>query len=130
MSDFLETMHERILRDYIDIVILAKIHEKEVTGYELMSYFHQRFDFMVSPGTVYAVLYSLERKGLVQANEIGNKRTYQLTGKGKDALKSITSSLDSLTAFFRKILTIASENNKSERQTREGLPQRVLRPLT
>jgi DNA-binding PadR family transcriptional regulator len=128
MSDFLETLHERILRDYIDIVILAKVREKEVTGYELISYFHQRFDFMVSPGTVYAILYSLERKGLIQANDMGNKRTYKLTIKGKEALKLITGSLDSLTAFFRKVLTVAGED-KFEHETHEKLAQRALGPL-
>lgn len=93
----------------MDIVILAKLQSERATGYELMRCLHSSFDLMISPGIVYSVLYSMERKGLIAGTDDCWGRTYQLTPKGKETLESLTGSVDSLTALFRKVLVSASK---------------------
>ena len=45
--------------------------------------------FLVSSGTVYSLLYSLERDGLVTADVDSRKRVYTLTDKGKQTLVTV-----------------------------------------
>ncbi len=44
---------------------------------------------MISSGTIYSRLYSLERAGLVRGVEKGGKRVYELTSRGEEAVVGI-----------------------------------------
>jgi len=53
---------------------------------------HERFDVMISPGTVYSLLYSLEREGLIMGIDKPRKRMYKLTENGEKTQKTIVES--------------------------------------
>jgi DNA-binding PadR family transcriptional regulator len=62
----IDAIYERFLKEFMDVIIMVKIREEgEASGYDLLSYFHGKFDLLVSPGTIYATLYSMERNNLV-----------------------------------------------------------------
>jgi len=73
----------------MDMLILAELQEKPLSGYDIIGLVHKRFNVLVSSGTVYSLLYSLERKGLVAADTEQRKRVYTLTEKGKNTLKTV-----------------------------------------
>lgn len=73
----------------MDILILAELQHKPLSGYDIISLIHRKFNVLVSSGTVYSLLYSLERKGLVTAEMDQRKRVYTLTDKGERALETI-----------------------------------------
>lgn len=53
-----------------------------MSGYDVISMLHKKYDLLVSPGTVYALLYSLEREGLIEGRWDERKRVYALTNLG------------------------------------------------
>jgi DNA-binding PadR family transcriptional regulator len=89
-KDPFERVPERIINNFIDILALKELERKSaISGYDLITLIHRRFGVTVSSGTVYSVLYSLERVGLVKGTLDSRKRIYTLTDKGKEALQTI-----------------------------------------
>jgi DNA-binding PadR family transcriptional regulator len=75
-------MRERIFRRLIDVFVLVELKKKSMSGYDVISMLHKKYDILVSPGTVYAMLYSLEREGLIEGRWDERKRVYGLTKSG------------------------------------------------
>ena len=78
----MESMRERIFRRLIDVFVLVELKKKSMSGYDVISMLHKKYDILVSPGTVYAMLYSLEREGLIEGRWDERKRVYGLTKSG------------------------------------------------
>ena len=102
--EVVNSIYERFLREFMDIIIMAKMKQGDISGYDMLTYFHNKFDLLVSPGTVYTVLYSMERKGLIKAQSIDRKRVYSLTAKGQATIKAIRESNDALESFLTRLL--------------------------
>ena len=79
----LKKMHERIIKNFMDIIIMTELRNGSLSGYDVISYIHNKFNLLVSSGTVYSLLYSLERNCLVEGTWDERKRVYKLTEKGK-----------------------------------------------
>ena len=92
---------ERLIKDFLDLVILNEAMEAEVSGYSIITLIHKRFRFLISSGNVYGMLYFLERKGLLQGVWKERKRVYRTTEQG---LKMLTAILDLKDLDLRKLL--------------------------
>jgi DNA-binding PadR family transcriptional regulator len=90
-AKFCRNMHRRIVRNFLDVLILAEMRKGPLSGYDVMIFVHDRFRFLVSSGTIYSVLYPLERNGLISGASMQRKRVYRLTDKGKETIKGIMS---------------------------------------
>ena len=82
-SMFLRTMHRRLIKNFSDIFILSELRKGPLSGYDVIEYINNRFRILLSSGTVYAILYSLERDGLITGNWTQRRRTYTLTPEGR-----------------------------------------------
>ena len=78
----IKKMHERVIKSFMDTIIMAELQNGPISGYDVISFIHNKFGFLASSGTVYSLLYSLERNGLVEGVWIERKRVYKLTEKG------------------------------------------------
>ena len=56
----LKKMHERIIKNFMDIIIMAELRDGLLSGYDVISYIHNKFNLLVSSGTVYSLLSSKE----------------------------------------------------------------------
>jgi DNA-binding PadR family transcriptional regulator len=74
----------------LHLVILALVAEVPRHGYELMTELQQRFGaaYRPSPGSVYPALNALQAEGLVLAQDDGDRRVYQLSPSGREALEN------------------------------------------
>jgi DNA-binding PadR family transcriptional regulator len=61
----------------MDILILEELKRSMMSGYDVMAYLQKRFGVSLSSGTVYGILYSMERQKLIEGFEIENKRLYR-----------------------------------------------------
>ncbi len=86
----IKKMHERVIKSFMDTIIMAELQNGPISGYDVISYIHNKFGFLVSSGTVYSLLYSLERNGLVEGLWIERKRVYKLTEKGAQTIAIYT----------------------------------------
>jgi len=98
-------MHERIIKNFMDIIILAELRNGPISGYDVISFIHNKFHLLVSLGTVYSLLYSLERNGLIEGTWNERKRVYKLTEKGK---KTILNANDKIQNFITALLKVQS----------------------
>jgi DNA-binding PadR family transcriptional regulator len=88
-AKIVENLRRRTIKTFMDVLILAELQEKPLSGYDIISLIHRKFNVLVSSGTVYSLLYSLERKGLVTADMDQRKRVYTLTVKGEQTLETV-----------------------------------------
>ncbi len=83
-------IEEKIIKNFTDLLILKYLQKYPLeSGYKILNYLRQKFDIPFSPGTIYNVIYSLERNGLIKGkgNELGRK--YQLTEEGGKAMHRV-----------------------------------------
>ena len=100
-SKFLKELHRKTLQNYMDILILSKLQDGALSGYDIISYMHKKYGILVSSGTVYSLLYSMERKGYIEGKMASRKRLYSLTEKeDKNTIKRTDCELQN---FLRKI---------------------------
>jgi len=71
------------------LVELAK--GRPLGGYDVVRLANDKFGTLLSAGTVYSVLYSLEREDLIVSALEGKRKVYLLTDKGKEIVKTIPS---------------------------------------
>lgn len=94
---------ERFVRSFLDWVILSILRRKPAYGYEMITTINEEFHVFVSPGSLYPILYNLERAGLVTGEwdspDRRSKKVYELTVDGmrahRDGLDSIGRILES-----------------------------------
>lgn len=100
----LRKIHERIIKSFMDTIIMAELRNGAISGYDIITYIHNKFGLLVSSGTVYSLLYSLERNGLVEGVWIERKRIYKLTQKGETTIEVILNSNEKIKGFMQTIL--------------------------
>jgi len=103
-----EKLHERAIKNFMDILILTEMKKRSLSGYDVIGLIYKRFGLMVSSGTVYSLLYSLERDGLIKGVGNQRKRIYALTEKGEQDIKVITKANEQIQSFLRNISLLNS----------------------
>lgn len=97
-------MRRRIVKNFLDIIFLSELKKTEpISAYALMNLVHKKFGFLISAGTVYALLYSMERKELVIGEATENKRIYRLSENGKETIDIIIDSKEEILQFANSI---------------------------
>ncbi len=103
-GQILKKMHERVIKNFMDIIIMTELQNGPLSGYDVISYIHNKFNLLVSSGTVYSLLYSLERNGLVEGVWDERKRVYKLTEKGEKTIEVLLNTSDKVKGFMANIL--------------------------
>src|SRR3989338_4558752 len=62
---FLMALKKKFLLGVIDVLIIAWLKEKPLSGQEIMARITAEYGISVSAGTLYPILFSLQRKGSV-----------------------------------------------------------------
>ena len=103
-SEVLKEMKRSMVTRFLDTIVLAELkNSSPLSGYDLMELVYRKFGFLISPGTVYALLYSMERKELVKGALIQTKRMYTLTDKGKENIEAILKSKEEIQRFIEHL---------------------------
>jgi len=96
----LKMLHERIVKSFMDMLILAELINGPLSGYDVVMFIHKKFHLLVSSGTVYSLLYSMERDGLIRGRWTARRRVYTLTEKGGETIKDIINLNDQIQYFL------------------------------
>lgn len=96
-------IQRRITRNFIDIFILSEVARAPLSGYDIITAIYRRFNLLISPGTIYSTLYSLERDGLIRGERRRRKRVYTLTHKGERLIKGILAMRKEIEGLVSKI---------------------------
>ena len=88
-------VEERIVKKSLDIIVFKAVKEEPLSGYDIVLLIRRKFGVKLSAGTVYSLLHSLEKKGLIEANSL-LPRCYMLTEEGEETLNVITTMQSSI----------------------------------
>jgi len=99
-----EKLQERLIKNFMDIFILAELKNSPMSGYDVIYDIQKEFGILVSSGTVYSLLYALERDGLIRGMSEHRKRVYTLTDKGEESLKNTLRSKERILGLTTKLL--------------------------
>lgn len=102
-SQFVEKLRKRAFQNFMGILVLTQMKEGSLSGYDVISLIHREFRILVSSGTVYSLLYSLERDGLIKGVWNQRKRVYMLSENGEQNIKVITKANKEIQKFLRNI---------------------------
>ena len=109
----------KCVKNALDLIILAILQDRPwgLSGYDFIGLIYNFFDIMVSPGTLYPVLFSLQKQGLVHMERRGKKKVYYPALKGKRNVESLINSFIDASNQLNEFLRNAS--NRGE----ESLPK-------
>jgi DNA-binding PadR family transcriptional regulator len=106
-SKVLKKMQRSIIKNFLDMIILTKLRKSNpLSGYDFIEFIHKKFGMLISAGTIYAVLYSMERKGLIRGELTQAKRIYVLTDQGKETVSAVLELDEEVQRFMRSILSV------------------------
>jgi len=104
-SDILRKLRERTIKNFIDILILAELKKgRALSGYDFIAFVHKKFYTLIGSGTVYSILYSLERDGLIRGIQASKKRVYKLTDKGEETIDMILNAKENIRSLMTTLL--------------------------
>jgi len=86
---FEERIVARHVKAFLDIVVLAMLNGQPMYGYKLIAAVHKEFGVLLSPGSLYPLLHSLEDNKLIKSSFHGGKIVYEVTRNGKNKFKSV-----------------------------------------
>lgn len=69
---------------------MRALEDESLSGYTAMLMIRKKFNISVSAGTIYYLLYVLERKGFIISIKGNSAKCYRLTKKGETILSIIT----------------------------------------
>ncbi|VVB93710.1 Transcriptional regulator PadR-like family protein [uncultured archaeon] len=68
---------ERLVKEYLDIVVLSLVAGKPMCGTDIMDIVHRNFNVLLSPGTIYPLLHRLKKEGLLECDCNIKKKVYK-----------------------------------------------------
>lgn len=77
---------EHFVKSHLKTLVLALLLRNPMCGYDVIHSIYQRYHTFLSQGTVYPLLYSLQRGGLLEVSKSEGSRAkvYSLTGEGEE----------------------------------------------
>lgn len=82
---------EKLLKDNLELVALLLLQKGDKSGYQVLKELAGHFHCILSQGTLYPLLYQLEKEGkVVKKNGKGREVIYSLSGDMRNELKSRT----------------------------------------
>ena len=102
-SMLVEKLRKRAIQNFMDVLILTEIKKGPLSGYDVIGLIHGKFGILTSSGTVYSLLYSLERDGWIKGVWNQRKRVYMLTEKAEQNIKVITKANEEIQNFLKNI---------------------------
>jgi DNA-binding PadR family transcriptional regulator len=101
----LKEIQRNMVKNFLDTVVMVRLKScSPLSGYDVMDYVQQKYGVLISSGTVYSLLYSMERKGLLKGEFSSGKRLYSLTDEGMKSVQSILDSSDEIERFVGTLL--------------------------
>lgn len=97
-------LRKQLVKSVMDLLVIAELRNGSMSGYDAINFIHQKFDVIVSSGTVYSHLYALERDGLIEGKWELNKRVYKLTESGEKTLESIAKTNMELLTILENVI--------------------------
>ena len=99
-SELLIQMNERIVKNFLDMLILIELKRGPLSYSELASVFRKRFGEIVDFSLVDLNLNFLEKEGLIMSRKAKSSKAYALTTKGEEKVRAFLNSKNKILGLF------------------------------
>jgi len=94
--ELLMQMNERIVKNFLDMLILVELKRGPLSHSKLASVFSKRFGEIVDFSLVDSNLNFLEKEGLIMSRKAKSSKAYALTMKGEEKVRAFLNSKDKI----------------------------------
>ena len=101
-----DELNGHLVKSFLDIIVLMLLRDSPQHGYRIIAKIHKQFGVLLSPGTLYPLLYGLEKEGWVEVTDVDRKKVYSLTPKGAENLKFLSESYLKMFKKMAKLIVI------------------------
>jgi len=99
-SEILSKMHDRIVQNFLDLAVLLELRKRSLSSQDIMDFAYKKFRVLLTSGTVVSHLSTLEKDGLIKAEDSRGKTVYTLTERGKETTIELSSVKDKILGLF------------------------------
>lgn len=110
-----EGMTGRHVKAFLDLLILGILNGKSMYGYKIIAAVHKEFGVLLSPGSLYPLLHTLEKKGMVYSQFQGGRIVYSMTSNGRKIFQN------TFTEYKATIRQMDNFMNSNTRNPSQGL---------
>lgn len=97
-QNFQKEVSTKLMKGLLDMIILQFLNGESMHGYQIITQIRKNFGVYFGPSTIYPLLNSLEKKGLVRSewsmNSERPRKVYSLTSNGQSMLNFTEESLN------------------------------------
>ncbi len=106
---------ERYVKNDLKMIIFALLMNNPMCGTDIIKEIHKNFNILLSPGTIYPLLHSLEKRGFVQYDYVVKKKIYKLSEISLDQVKGTIDEHVKASGTMNKFLLSAIWENKKSK---------------
>jgi len=99
-TEILNRMHDRIVHNFLDLAILLELRKRSLSNHDIIDFTHKKFRILLTSDTVSSHLTTLEKDGLIEAEDSQGKTVYKLTARGTETIVELSSMKDKILGLF------------------------------
>ncbi|MBI3412506.1 MAG: PadR family transcriptional regulator [Candidatus Aenigmarchaeota archaeon] len=103
---------ERYVKNDLKMIIFALLMNKPMCGTDMIKAVHKNFNVFLSPGTIYPLLHTLEKKGMIQYEYVVKKKIYKLVDISLHEVKDSLEEHIKISGILTKFLLSDYRNKK------------------
>lgn len=112
-SNISDEFIERFVKNELETIVLALILNKPMCGTDIIKTVHKEFNILLSPGTIYPLLHSLEEKGLLKCEYKVKTKLYKPPKGAEPKIRGILNEHVQASKFLSKFLQSVELNRKT-----------------
>lgn len=107
----MRAVQERIVKAFLDIVVLAVLNDNLMYGYQIIAVIHKKFGVLLSPGSLYPLLHMLNENKLIESRFQGGKIVYVATFNGKKTFQKVFTEYKAVMQKMENFVKLKGENS-------------------
>lgn len=112
-NKFCSDNKKKLLKAYLQTVLMAELSRRSaMSALDMIDFFEKKFNVRISPGTIYPILYKLERSKHIRRLPKGIKKFYELTDFGRKSLENLRHKIDEDHKFIANLLEVIMLTSK------------------
>lgn len=101
-----ENSVEKFVKDNLEMIVLSLLFKDSMCGMDIMKTIHKNFNVLISPGTLYPLLHSLMKRGLLKCESGIKKKVYEVPEGVKPKINSLLSERVRESINFSRLLQV------------------------
>jgi DNA-binding PadR family transcriptional regulator len=98
---------ERFVKDELESIVLALLFKEPLCGTDIIKIIYNQFDVLLSPGTIYPLLRSLEKRELLRCEYGVKTKTYKPAKAAEEKIRIMLEEQAKASRFLSRFLQVA-----------------------